>query len=181
MAYTITLDAGHGGFDNGASYNYRLEKDDNLALTLAVGAILQSYGFNVLYTRTDDTYDIPYQKATKGNESGSDLFVSIHRNSSPVPNLYNGVETLVYTNRGLPSLIAENINAQLERLGYKNLGISERPNLIVLNSTNMPAVLVEVGFINSDTDNILFDNLFYETAYAIADGIAMTLYPQNYS
>ena len=180
MAYTITLDAGHGGYDNGASNNYRLEKNDNLALTLAVGDILQNYGFNVLYTRTSDIYESPYRKATKGNENGSDIFVSIHRNSSAVPNLYNGVETLVYTNQGLPALIAENINAQLERIGYKNLGISERPNLIVLNSTNMPAVLVEVGFINSDTDNLLFDNLFYETAYAIADGITMTLYPQNY-
>ena len=74
MAYTITLDAGHGGFDNGASYNYRLEKDDNLALTFSIGSILQSYGFNVHYTRTEDVYDSPFQKATKANENGSDLF-----------------------------------------------------------------------------------------------------------
>lgn len=181
MAYTIVMDAGHGGFDNGASYNGRLEKDDNLALTLAVGDILSQYGFQVLYTRTEDVYDSPYQKALKGNAAGADIFVSIHRNSAPVPNMYQGVETLVYSNNGLPALLAENINAQLERVGYRNIGISERPNLIVLNSTNMPAVLVEVGFINSDRDNYLFDNFFYETAYAIADGIAMTLYPQNYN
>ncbi len=180
MAYTITLDAGHGGFDNGASYNNRLEKDDALALTLAVGNILEDYGFRVLYTRTDDTYESPYQKATEGNTNGSDLFVSIHRNSGTVPNLYNGIETLVYSNYGLPALMAKNINAQLERIGYKNNGITERPNLIVLNSTSIPAILVEVGFINSDKDNSLFDNFFYETAYAIADGITMTLYPQNY-
>ena len=42
MAVKIILDAGHGGYDNGASYNGRLEKDDNLALTLAVGEILQA-------------------------------------------------------------------------------------------------------------------------------------------
>lgn len=180
MAYTIMLDAGHGGFDNGATYNRRLEKDDNLALTLAVGDILSSYGFQVLYTRTEDVYDTPYQKAQKGNEAGADIFVSIHRNSAVVPNLYHGVESLVYSNNGLPALLAENINAQLERVGYRNIGISERPNLVVLNSTNMPAVLVEVGFINSDEDNRLFDYYFYQTAYAIADGIAMTIYPQNY-
>ena len=175
MAYTIMLDAGHGGFDNGATYNRRLEKDDNLALTLAVGDILSSYGFQVLYTRTEDVYDTPYQKAQKGND--------IHLHSSlndKVPNLYHGVESLVYSNNGLPALLAENINAQLERVGYRNIGISERPNLVVLNSTNMPAVLVEVGFINSDEDNRLFDYYFYQTAYAIADGIAMTIYPQNY-
>ena len=180
MAYTIMIDAGHGGFDNGSQYMGRREKDDNLAMALAVGNILSEYGFNVLYTRTEDIYETPYQKATEANNAGADIFLSIHRNSSPYPNQYNGVESLVYSNRGLPALLARNINSQLERIGYRNIGISERPNLIVLNSTVMPAVLVEVGFINSDVDNQLFDEFFYETAYAIADGVAMTLFPQNY-
>lgn len=180
MAYTIMLDAGHGGYDNGASFEGRLEKDDNLSLTLATGDILSSYGFSVLYTRTTDVYDSPFQKATKGNEAGADIFLSIHRNSSLVPNLYNGVESLVYSDNGLPALLAENINARLQQIGFVNLGVNERPNLIVLNSTNMPAVLVEVGFINSDKDNNLLDNRFNDVAYAIADGVAMTIYPQNY-
>ena len=180
MTYTIMIDAGHGGYDNGAQYMGRREKDNNLAMALAVGNILSEYGFNVLYTRTEDIYETPYQKATEANNAGADIFLSIHRNSSPYPNQYNGVESLVYSNRGLPALLARNINSQLERIGYRNIGISERPNLIVLNSTDMPAVLVEVGFINSDVDNQLFDEFFYETAYAIADGVAMTLFPQNY-
>lgn len=174
------LDAGHGGYNPGATYNGRQEKDDALALTFAVGNILQDYGFDVLYTRTEDVFESPFQKAQEGNISGADLFVSIHRNSSPIPNTYSGVETLVYSDQGLPARLARNINAQLERIGYRNIGVTERPNLIVLNSTEMPAVLVEVGFINSDTDNLLFDNRFNETAYAIADGIAMTLFPGNY-
>ena len=57
------------------------------------------------------------------------------------------------------------------RWGFVNLGVNERPNLVVLNSTNMPAVLVEVGFINTDADNELFDSRFDEIARAIADGI----------
>ena len=57
-------------------------------------------------------------------------------------------------------------------MGYVNLGVEERPGLIVLNSTQMPAVLVEVGFINSDADNELFTEQFEETAEAIAEGIA---------
>ena len=158
----------------------RKEKDDNLAMALAVGSILFEYGFNVLYTRTTDIYETPFKKATEGNNAGADIFLSIHRNSSVIPNQYNGVESLVYSNRGLPALLARNINGQLERIGYRTIGVSERPNLVVLNSTNMPAVLVEVGFINSEIDNNLFDNYFNETAYAIADGIAMTLFPQNY-
>lgn len=174
--YTIFLDAGHGGSDPGAVYNCRREKDDTLALTLAIGDILESYGFHVKYARTEDIYESPYQKAAEGNASGADIFISIHRNSSPYPNQYNGVESLVY-NAWLPAgTIATNINRQLEEVGYKNLGVNERPNLVVLRQSNIPAVLVEVGFINNDQDNALFDQKFNETARAIADGIAGTLW-----
>ena len=44
----------------------------------------------------------------------------------------------------------------------------------------MPAVLLEIGFINTDSDNLLFDSRFNEIAYAIADGITKSIYPQNY-
>ena len=171
MAIKIVLDAGHGGWDNGASFENRREKEDNLQLTLEVGRILEEMGFEVVYTRTGDVYQAPFKKATIANEEGADLFVSIHRNSSAVANQYQGVETLIYSEGGLPEQVAENINEQLEQVGYLNLGIEERPNLIVLNSTQMPAVLVEVGFLNSKTDNDLFDQRLEETAYAIAEGI----------
>ena len=176
MATKIVLDAGHGGWDNGASFENRREKEDNLALTLEVGRLLKEMGFDVVFTRIEDIYQSPFKKATIGNEEGADLFVSIHRNSSAVPNQYQGVETLVYSETGVPKEVAENINEQLEQVGYVNLGIEERPNLIVLNSTQMPAVLVEAGFINSQADNKLFEERFEETAYAIAEGIKVGLY-----
>jgi len=157
-------------------YNGRNEKDDTLDIALAVGGILEENGVDVYYTRTTDVYESPYQKAEEGNEANADYFVSIHRNSSPYPNTYSGVETLVYSGYGEAARLAYNINAQLEQVGYVNLGVNERPNLVVLNSTNMPAVLVEVGFINTDADNALLDERFYETARAIADGILATLY-----
>ena len=170
--YTIFLDAGHGGSDPGAVYNGRREKDDTLALTLAIGDILESYGFNVKYARTEDIYESPYQKAAEGNASGSDIFISIHRNSSPYPNQYSGVESLVY-NAWLPAgTIATNINRQLEEVGYKNLGVNERPNLVVLRQSNSPAGLVEVGFINIALDSALLDQKFDGTARAVGDGLA---------
>jgi len=172
MAERIILDAGHGGRDSGAVYENRAEKDDNLAMTLEVGRILEEMGFDVVYTRQEDLYQAPFRKATMANEMGGDLFVSIHRNSSGMPNQYQGVETLIYSSGGFPEEVAEDINEELEEVGYINLGVEERPGLIVLNSTQMPAVLVEVGFINSDVDNELFSNRFEETARAIADGIA---------
>ncbi len=175
MAIKIMIDAGHGGYDNGASYQGRLEKEDALNLALEVGRILSSQGYDVEYTRTDDVYDSPVQKARKGNASGADFFVSIHRNSSPNANQYNGVETLIYDGSGIKADMAANINKQLEEVGYRNAGVEVRPNLAVLRRTNMPAVLVEAGFINSDTDNQLFDANFNETAQAIADGIDETI------
>lgn len=175
MPYTIMLDAGHGGRDSGAVYNGRQEKDDSLALTLAVGELLQERGVDVLYTRTTDVYESPYQKAMEANAAGADFFISIHRNSSPEANTYSGVESLVYNKSGIKLEMAENINEQLEAVGFVNLGVKERPGLVVLRRTRMPAVLVEVGFINSDTDNMLFDNNFNDIALGIAEGILDTL------
>ena len=73
MPYSIMLDAGHGGRDPGAVYNGRQEKDDALALTLAIGELLQERGIDILYTRTTDIYESPYQKAMEANIAGVDL------------------------------------------------------------------------------------------------------------
>ena len=172
----IVLDAGHGGANPGATYNGRQEKDDALALTLAVGNILEANGIDVYYTRTTDIYESPYQKAMEANAVGADYFVSIHRNSSPYPNQYTGIESLVYNRYGEAARLAENINVRLEEVGFVNQGVKERPNLVVLNRTQMPSVLVEVGFINTDADNELFDQRFDDIAQAIADGILATVW-----
>lgn len=171
----VTIDAGHGGYDGGANYNGRLEKNDNLEIALAVGELLEQNGIEVGYTRITDVYDSPNEKARIANEQGSDLFVSIHRNSSPNPNTYSGVETLLYEESGLKRDVANAINEELAKVGFNNLGLNVRKDLTVLRRTQMPAVLVEVGFINTDADNQRLDNSFDETARAIANGIFKTL------
>ena len=176
---TVVIDAGHGGSDFGATYLGRMEKDDTLHLAMAVGNILSNHGVNVIYTRTSDVYETPAEKAAQANAAGADYFVSIHRNSSPYDNQYTGVESLVYNEYGPAARMAENINRQLEMVGFVNHGVHERTNLAVLRRTNMPAVLVEVGFINTDRDNMLFDSRFNEIAQAIADGILMSIQPSN--
>ena len=175
MAYRILIDHGHGGEDFGATYKGRNEKDDNLNLALAVGRILADNGIDVLYTRTEYVYNTPFEKATMGNNANADLFVSIHRNALPTPNTGTGVETLVYNDQGIKSRLARNINSELGNLGFDVRGVIERPNLVVLKRTKMPAVLVEAGFINNDADNEKFDAEFNEIAQAIADGILNTV------
>ena len=78
---------------------------------------------------------------------------------------------MVFNDTGLKAEVARNINNQLEDVGFKNLGVDVRKNLVVLKRTKMPAVLVEAGFINNDKDNYLFDQEFDKIANAIADGI----------
>lgn len=175
MAYTVYLDAGHGGYDNGATDGNRKEKEENLRLALAVGEILQNNGIDVGYTRVEDVYDSPLRKAQTANEAGADLFVSIHRNAAEYRNQYNGVQTLIFDNSGIKREMADAINEALADVGYKNIGTEIRRDLTVLRRTQMPALLVEAGFIDSDTDNAIFDENFDDTAQAIAYAILNTL------
>lgn len=174
----IVIDAGHGGFDNGARYQGRREKDDNLRLALAVGQILEQQGYDVVFTRTTDVYQSPYEKAQIANDAGADYFISFHRNSGENDNTYQGVQTLIYGGDEQAERLAESINQELEQAGFANLGIDERTGLVVLRRTEMPAVLIETGFINNDRDNEIFDNNFEEIASAIAMGISRVV-PQN--
>lgn len=171
MAYKVVVDAGHGGADPGAVFEGRKEKDDTLRLALAVGELLEQNGVDVVYTRTEDVYDTPYEKAMIANNSGADYFLSIHRNAVPVPNTASGVESLVYKDGGIAGDIGRSINSELQEVGFINRGVIERPNLVVLKRTNMPAVLVEAGFIDNEADNKLFDEEFDNIAAAIANGL----------
>ena len=168
----VVIDAGHGGErDPGAVLDGRQEKNDNLRLALAVGNLLEKNGIDVVYTRVDDRYDTPFQKAEMANQSGADYFISLHRNAAREPGQGSGTMTLVYEGGGTAEELAAAINQELSRTGFTNLGIFERPDLIVLRKTQMPSVLVETGFIDNPQDNRLFDEKFDELAAAIATGI----------
>ena len=175
MAYKIVVDSGHGGEDPGAVYPGRQEKEDTLRLALEVGRLLEAGGQDVVYTRTTDVYQTPFEKAQLANQAGVDYFISFHRNSSPKDNQYNGAEVLIYDKSGIKYQMAENILGALGEAGFREIGVKERPGLVVLRRTRMPALLIETGFINSDEDNKLFDEKFNEIAQGIADAILGTL------
>lgn len=175
----VILDAGHGGADPGAVYQGRQEKNDNLRIALAVGQILSENGVNVGYTRVQDVYQSPLQKAQMANNWDADYFVSFHRNAMPVSGTASGTESLIFSRGGEAERLAENINQELKQSGWNDLGIIERPGLIVLRKTEMPAVLVEVGFLDHETDNQRFDEHFEHTVQAIAEGILKTLNTQE--
>ena len=162
MARTVIIDAGHGGVEPGAVFEGRKEKDDTLQLAFDLGSALERRGIQVEYTRVSDVYDTPYEKAAIANRSGADIFVSLHRNAMPVPGTASGIESLVYSDTGVAGLLAHNINAALASVGWTDLGVIERPGLVVLRQTEMPE------------DNAFFDANMAATADAIADGILRT-------
>ena len=175
----VMIDAGHGGEDPGAVFEGRREKDDALRLALAVGEILEDNGVDVMYTRVTDVYDTPQEKAEIANRSEADYLVSIHRNAMPVPGTASGIMSLVYENGGTVGRLGANINRELAQTGFADLGVVERPGLIILRRSGMPAVLVEAGFIDNPEDNALFDRQFQEMAEAIAGGILETIREEN--
>ena len=176
----VVIDAGHGGeYDPGAVFEGRQEKDDNLRLALAVGDILENNGVEVIFTRVTDVYDSPYEKADMANAADADFFVSIHRNAAAEPGTGSGTMTLVYREEGLAKELASSINRELAKTGFTDLGTFERPGLVVLRKTQIPAVLVEAGFIDNPEDNARFDAQFDEIANAIATGILNVIRQQK--
>lgn len=167
----VIIDAGHGGSDPGAVFEGRQEKDDALRLALAVGRILEDNGVEVMYTRVTDVFDSPLEKAQIANRSGADYLISIHRNAMPIPGTASGIMSLVYEKGGTAEILGEEINRQLAGVGFADLGVIERPGLILLRRSEMPAVLVEAGFIDNPADNKIFDERFDEIAAAVAIGV----------
>ncbi len=174
-AKRIVIDAGHGGEEPGAMYEGKMEKDDTLRLALAVGQILSQAGQQVGYTRVTDVYQSPYEKAQMANNAGADYFISFHRNAMPIPGSASGSASLVYSDSGVPAMLADNINPEMTAAGFTDLGTIQRPGLVVLRDTHMPAVLLEVGFIDNPIDNQIFDENFDQLANGIAQGILTTI------
>ncbi len=178
---TVIIDAGHGGIDQGASgTEQNTEKDMTLALSnLAAKKLEQKERIHVVKTRdealdqrlTNETRKQELSEKTRiANENNADLFVSIHFNSGP-PSA-NGTETYHYESEQSKKL-SETIHKHVVKAtGFKDRGMDSR-NLYVLKNTDMPAVLLEIGFISNSYENKTMQTPAFQerVAQAIADGI----------
>ncbi|MBE6819764.1 MAG: N-acetylmuramoyl-L-alanine amidase [Ruminococcaceae bacterium] len=171
----VVIDPGHGGSDVGAEYEGRYEKDDNLALALLVKEKLDDMGVDVILTRDDDSYISLEKRCRIANRKKALLFVSLHRNSADGA---KGVEIWVSDSEPeSDTKLANNILDGLESAGIsENRGVKfgyaqGSGNYYVNSHTLMPSCLVELGFINSETDNKLFDSNLEAYAQAIAEAI----------
>ena len=171
---------GHGGNDVGASSENRYEKDDTLQIAKLVKKYLEKNQskrkIKVIMTREKDKAISLQDRCKFANKKKADLFVSIHRNSADTG---NGIEIWANSQkRESDTKLAETILEKLEKTNIQsNRGVkygtikSEDSNYYVLNNTNMPSCLIELGFISNDKDNKLLDENIDEYAKAIAEGI----------
>lgn len=182
---TVFIDPGHGGMDSGTvGEGRRYEKDDTLRLSAEIKSYLESYGFTVVMSRTEDKDLDREVRGQMANDSGAKLFISVHRNKADGEG--QGVEAFIPKRNDDDSrLLADNILDALEKQGFTRRTVragtlldpdSDYEEMAVVT---MPAVLAEIGFVSSDMDNALFDDNLSSNARAISKAIDktfMTLY-----
>lgn len=173
----ICVDPGHGGKDPGAVNGPKHESIAALAIARKVGAMLESKGYEVVYTRTTDKHITLAERCAISNNKGANAFISIHLNASTNRNAH-GIETWHYYKVGDKTKeLANNIqNALIKSTSATNRGVKTTETLCVLKHTIAPAVLVECGFISDHEESeLLFDDDYQnKIANAIVTGIENT-------
>lgn len=187
----VVIDAGHGGSDPGAGSTFTdedgsekfVEKEINLAVATKVANILKANGISVKMTRTGDTYPSLSDRSDLANEIGASMFVSIHSNAIDNNPEINGIEVYyASTNNDTRYGVS---SSQLAKDIYKNLidDTKATPRNVkteqhyVTRTSEMPAVLIEIGFITNKTEAENLANSGYQDklANAIANGIMKNL------
>lgn len=169
----VVIDAGHGDHDNGTTgVSGRVEKDFNLIMALKVEELLkQESQIEVVLTRHDDTYVTRPDRAKLANDLNADAFISIHANSVLNIPTANGTETYYFSEASKP--LADVMHKHLiEATQLKDRKVKYN-NYEVLRRSNMPASLLEVGFLsNVEEEALLFTEDFQNrVAQGIVDAI----------
>ncbi len=180
----VCVDPGHGGSDRGSSCGDRLEKDDNLALGLALRDSLENRNISVIMTREKDEYVSLPDRVAAAEAADADCYLSLHRNSYEGEEVHGLEIWLAEAYSDTAWDLAEQISTELQEVGVQEArGIRTGTqdgdgSYYVLRNTTMPAVLVELGFLQDEEDNRLFDTQVKEYAEAMADAV-LTLYTQS--
>ena len=177
----IVIDAGHGGTDPGTigiGGNY--EKDINLQISKKLKSRLEASGYKVISTRDSDEYVDNLARAEIANKKRGRVFISIHGNALADDHATKGIQVLYYPNRSSTigdlnnnELAQIMINSLINGTGAIDKGILERENLIVLNQTKMPAIIIEYGFLSNEMEEklLLTDEYQYKIVDSVIDGL----------
>ena len=169
MSIKIYIDQGHNprDFNTGAEGNGYFEQDITYDIGQRLYALLRTNpNFEVRLSRPTPSTVLGSSNSSsltarvrEANAWGADVFLSLHTNAAANENA-SGSEALVYAlNGGVANRLAEDILEEMTKTtGLRNRGVIARPGLYVLRKTNMPAVLVEMGFISNAYDANLMVN-----------------------
>ena len=148
-----------------------LEKDLTLQIALKVREQLRERGFNkIIMTRTGDTTVSLAQRVETANNNNADIYVSIHINAS-VKSEIKGIETHYYSESGYQ--VAKIMHKELmSKVDAADRGLF-KSKFYVINHTEAPAVLLELGFISNESERngLVSEKRQTESAEAIAEGI----------
>lgn len=149
---TVAIDPGHGGELPGAHYYGVLEKDINLSVSLKVEKLLKDKGYGVLMTRTDDTDVSLERRVAMANASDARLFVSVHANALENDTATNGILSYYYHDDDASLALADLLTQCAgEKTGAGRMD-SRWEDLYVVRHVQMPAALIEMGFMTNEAE-----------------------------
>ena len=175
----VFIGVGHGGSDPGAVANGVKEKDLNLSIALACRDVLEKHGVTVKMSRAKDENDPIGEEVKECNAYAPDLAVDIHNNAGGG----NGGEVFHHHGGGKGKTLAENILAEMVKVGQNSRGVKTRKNsqgndyYAFIRNTSCPAVIVECAFVDnaSDLEILATESQRKSMGEAIAKGILKTL------
>jgi len=180
MATKIYIDQGHNPVNPNAGAEGNGYREQDLVYTIGqeLAQMLRDDGFEVKLSRPTPNTQLGTSTATslaaRVNEANAwyaNLFISLHTNASSIPSA-TGSEAYVFRLNSIAAVLGQNILNQLnEQTGLPDRGVMARPTLYVLRRTQMPAVLVELGFISNPYDASLMANRPELFARGVADGV----------
>jgi N-acetylmuramoyl-L-alanine amidase len=185
----IVIDAGHGGKDQGTqSLGQPKFLEKHLALTTAkiLNTYLQGYGYQTHMTREDDTFIALSERAEIANAKKTKLFVSVHYNAAENKSA-KGIEVYYYNSdrdesrtKDSKKLAGAVLDDVISNTKAKSRGV-KHGNFAVIRETNMPAILIEGGFMTNrdEMDDIRNASYMKKIAWGIAQGIKNYLHPQK--
>ena len=180
MATKIYIDQGHNpnNPNAGAEGNGFREQDLVYRIGVLTAEYLRAAGLDVRLSRPTAATQLGTSNTTSlaarvndANAWGADYFISLHANASDITSA-SGSEAFVYRMGTEAQVLAENILTQLNNItGLPNRGVSARPTLYVLRRTQMPATLIELGFITNPYDAELMAYSPQLFAQGVANGV----------
>ncbi len=177
--FLIVIDPGHGGHDPGAvGYYGTKEKDVNLNISRFIRLMsLYDPQISVVLTRSDDRF-IPHRERTGlANRLRADLFVSVHANAHPRHAAANGIEVLVSDDTTLPNYPnSRTLALLLQKRLTRTLGVTDRGikhQTLFIRWAEMPAVLIEVGFLTNPLEELKLRSFTYQ--WTVAEIILQTI------